>query len=134
MGATDVSPGILPTLPEDTSSRDDTVILQMPSTVCETAPQPSITIPPSLSSTTQHVFSSAFDLPGRIFTDLFSGYDSPLSSAILSRNGKVFRLDILIDAAMDISLMIFMNNYYVSALVANQRTLLALLAAVNTPG
>ena len=121
-------------LSEDTSSRDDTVIPQMPSTVGETVPQPSITIPSSPSSTTQPAFSSAFDLPGRIFTDLFSGYDSPLSSAIQSRNCKVFRMDILLDAAMDIFLMIFMNNYYVSALVANQHTWLALLVAVNIPG
>lgn len=134
VGALDVSPGILPTLSEDTSSRDDTVILQMPSTVDETFPQHPTTVPPSPSSTTHHVFSSAFDVPGRIFTDLFSGYDSPLSSAILSRNCKVFRMDILIDAAMDIFLMIFMNSYCVFVLVANQRTSHALLAAVNIPG
>ena len=42
------------------------------------------------------------------FTDLFSGYDSPLSSAILSRNCKVFRMDILIEAAMDI----FSDDFY----------------------
>jgi hypothetical protein len=43
------------------------------------------TIPTSPSSTSQHLFQSAFNSSGRIFTDLFSGYDSPLSSAILDK-------------------------------------------------
>lgn len=59
-------------------------------------------IPSSISSPSQHVFQEAASSPGRIFTDLFSGYDSPLSSEILSRGGQVFRVDILISPEMDI--------------------------------
>ena len=60
------------------------------------------TIPISPSSTSQHLFQSAFNSSGRIFTDLFSGYDSPLSSAILDKGGQIFRMDILLDPMMDI--------------------------------
>ena len=62
----------------------------------------SSTIPISPSSPTQHLFQPAFHSPGRIFTDLFSGYDSPLSSAILDKGCQIFRMDILIDPIMDI--------------------------------
>jgi hypothetical protein len=47
-------------------------------------------------------------MPGRIFTDIFCGFDSPLASAILAAGGQVFRVDILIDASMDI----FDNDFY----------------------
>ena len=70
------------------------------------APEPpdlqSPSIPSSISSPSQQVFQEAASSPGRIFTDLFSGYDSPLSSEILSRGGQVVRVDILISPEMDI--------------------------------
>ena len=53
-------------------------------------------------------FGPAFAMPGRIFTDIFCGFDSPLASAILAAGGQVFRVDILIDASMDI----FDNDFY----------------------
>lgn len=47
-------------------------------------------------------------MPGRIFTDIFCGFDSPLASAILAKGGQVFRVDILLDKFMDI----FNDDFY----------------------
>ena len=65
-------------------------------------------IPQSPSSHAVSHFGPAFAMPGRIFTDIFRGFDSPLASAILAAGGQVFRVDILIDASMDI----FDNDFY----------------------
>ena len=65
-------------------------------------------IPRSPSSLTMSLFQPAFELPGRIFTDLCCGFDSPLASAILATGGQVFRVDILLNKSMDI----FDNDFY----------------------
>jgi len=65
-------------------------------------------IPRSPSSLTLSLFQPAFAMPGRIFTDIFCGFGSPLASAILARGGQVFRVDILLDKFMDI----FNDDFY----------------------
>ena len=65
-------------------------------------------IPRSPSSLTLSLFQPAFAMPGRIFTDIFCGFDSPLASAILANGGQVFRVDILLDKFMDI----FNDDFY----------------------
>ena len=65
-------------------------------------------IPRSPSSPSLSLFQPAFAIPGRIFTDIFCGFDSPLASAILANGGQVFRVDILLDKFMDI----FNDDFY----------------------
>ena len=61
-----------------------------------------ISIARSPSSHAMSQFGPAFAMTGRIFTDIFCGFDSPLATAILAVGGQVFRIDILINESMDI--------------------------------
>ena len=102
MGEQVSQPSILPLALEAGPSDDGSMNPKIALPAQETSTPQSTTISSSISSPSEQIFQSAFASPGRIFTDLFSGYDSPLSSEILSRGGQVFRVDILINPEMDI--------------------------------
>jgi hypothetical protein len=87
----------------------DDAVTQPSDSMISTPVQPQQTsISRTPSSHAMSHFGPAFAMPGRIFTDIFCGFDSPLASAILAAGGQVFRVDILIDASMDI----FDNDFY----------------------